>query len=64
MRFSRARGPRDIGWDVGCDEEGLPGVEADGVGRMSSGTCKSFGKSRWCVGRLLVTPQEGRQQQE
>lgn len=47
----------------GCDGDSLPGVEADGVGGMSSATRKSPGESRWCVGRLLVAPWERRRQQ-
>ena len=37
-------------------------METDGVGGLSSATYKSPGESRCCVGRLLVPPQEGRQQ--
>lgn len=61
MRFFRARGPRHIGWGGhGGDGEIPPGVEADGVGGMSSSTYRSLGESRWCVGRLWVAPWEGR----
>lgn len=55
----RAWGHR-LGWGWGGDGERLPGVEADGVGGMSSATRKSPGESRWCVGRLPVAPRDGR----
>lgn len=45
----------------GGDEERQPGVEEDGVGGMSLGIHKSPPESRWCVGRLLAAPWEGRQ---
>lgn len=58
----RAQG-RWLGWAQGGDGERPPGVEADGVGGMSSATRESPGENRWCVGRLLVAPREGRQRQ-
>lgn len=64
MRFSEPEGPGTLaGVGTGGDEEMSPGVEADGVGGMSSSTCRSPGESRWCGERVRVAPREGRQWQ-